>query len=309
MAGADDTKFEFSKIADGIAGAEGPVFDTKGNFYMVAPSVEKNGKHAGQVLKVDLNTGKTTLVCEPSVGEDGGVPAGCQCDKEGNIYVADMRLGILKVTPSGQYQQLFKVDSEGRTMQGCNDCSFDYNGNLWVTGPAGDIAPSEYRRSFEAPFGSVYCLTKPGKVIRIDTGLWFPNGLAVRHDESGEACQLIVAETPTKLLWSYDIKGPGLVSNKREWAKLPGNLEGGADGMDFDDKGNLLVAHWGTGHIEVFSPEGGSPAKRIPTPFKTPSNLHFQPKSRTVYMTEHDNNGLWKFEWETCGMPQFCEKE
>jgi len=45
--------------------------------------------------------------------------------------------------------QLATVDSEGRTMQGCNDCSFDYHGNLWVTAPAGEIAPSEYRRSFE----------------------------------------------------------------------------------------------------------------------------------------------------------------
>lgn len=70
----------------------------------------------------------------------------------------------------------------------------------------------------------MFCLTKPGKVIRIDTGIRFPNGIAVRHDDSGEPCQLIVAETPTKLLWSYDIKGPGLVSNKREWGKMPGKV-------------------------------------------------------------------------------------
>ena len=90
---------------------------------------------------------------------------------------------------------------------------------------------------------------------------------------------------------------------------LSGNLEGGADGMDFDDKGNLLVAHWGSGHIEVFSPDGGSPVKRVPCPFQKPSNIHFEPKSQTVYVTEHEFHGLWKFEWETCGMPQFCERE
>ena len=42
---------------------------------------------------------------------------------------------------------MFKEDSEKRTMQGCNDCIFDYDGNLWVTAPAGNIAPDEYRRS------------------------------------------------------------------------------------------------------------------------------------------------------------------
>ncbi|XP_076462079.1 diisopropyl-fluorophosphatase-like [Babylonia areolata] len=125
----------------------------------------------------------------------------------------------------------------------------------------------------QEPFGSVYCLVKDGKVVQADTGIRFPNGIAVRHNSCGEPFQLIVAETPTKLLWSYDIKGPGLVSNKKEWAKMPGDLEGGADGMDLDDKGNVLVAHWGSGYIEVFSPDGGSPVKCIACPFQKPIQI------------------------------------
>ena len=54
MAGADDAKFEFTKLLDGVAGAEGPVFDIRGNFYMVGPEIEKDNKFAGQILKVDL---------------------------------------------------------------------------------------------------------------------------------------------------------------------------------------------------------------------------------------------------------------
>lgn len=34
-------------------------------------------------------------------------------------------------------------------MQGCNDCTFDYDGNLWITAPAGKIAPHPYERSME----------------------------------------------------------------------------------------------------------------------------------------------------------------
>lgn len=30
-----------------------------------------------------------------------------------------------------------------------------------------------------------------------------------------------------------------------------GHHEGGPDGMDFDTQGNLLVAHWGSGYIDV----------------------------------------------------------
>lgn len=75
----------------------------------------------------------------------------------------------------------------------------------------------------QEPFGSLYCLTNE-EVIRIDTGIFFPNGIAVKHNASGKAEMLIVAETPTKLLWAYDIDGPGRVKNKRKWATLPGIL-------------------------------------------------------------------------------------
>ncbi len=60
---------------------------------------------------------------------------------------------------------------------------------------------------------------------KIDTGFNFSNGIAVRHTDEGKPSLLIVAETPKKLLWAYDIKGPGgKVANKREWAVLPGKI-------------------------------------------------------------------------------------
>lgn len=77
--------------------------------------------------------------------------------------------------------------------------------------------------------------------------------------------------------------------------------------MDFDENGNLLVAHWGSGYIEVFGPEGKDPIKRIKTPFEKPSNVHFHPSSNKLIVTEHDTDGLWEIEWESKGMPQFCD--
>ncbi|XP_046330990.2 diisopropyl-fluorophosphatase-like [Haliotis rufescens] len=305
--GAVIVELNFTNVLDGIPGAEGPVFNNRSHFYMVAPEVEKNGKYAGQVLKVDLEKKQTSVLVEPSIDGYGGIPAGMQFGKDGTFRVSDMRLGILKVTPDGQMTQLAKNDSEGRPMQGCNDCIFDYQGSLWVTAPAGEIAPAPYTRSFQDPFGSVYCMLRDGQVIRVDTGIRFPNGLAVLHSDNGQPRKLIVAETPTKLLWGYDIVEPGRVANKTVWGRLPGGHEGGADGMDFDEDNNLLVAHWGSGYIEVFSPEGGLPQKRIKCPFSKVSNLHFHPQCNTVYVTEHDTFGLWKFEWERKGKPQYFE--
>ena len=77
--------------------------------------------------------------------------------------------------------------------------------------------------------------------------------------------------------------------------------------MDFDSAGNLLVAHHGSEHIEVFGPEGGTPFCRIKCPFKTPSNVHFRPNTKEVYVTEHDTHGLWMFEWTQTGAKQYCD--
>lgn len=77
--------------------------------------------------------------------------------------------------------------------------------------------------------------------------------------------------------------------------------------MDFDEENNLLVAHWGSGFLEVFGPEGGSPHTRVKCPFSKVSNLHFKKGTKEVYVTEHDSYGLWKFEWQRPGKLQYCD--
>ena len=78
------------------------------------------------------NVLQASLLCEPVVGGYGGIPAGCQCDKEGNLYVADMRLGILKVTPTGDFQQVCTSSH----VRGCQYvwpvCNLMYVGWIWI---------------------------------------------------------------------------------------------------------------------------------------------------------------------------------
>jgi sugar lactone lactonase YvrE len=70
----------------------------------------------------------------------------------------------------------------------------------------------------------VYCYTKEKQMVMVDTGLRFPNGIAVLHTPDGRPNKLIVAETPTKSLWAYEIQGPGKVGQRTLWGKLPGIL-------------------------------------------------------------------------------------
>jgi sugar lactone lactonase YvrE len=81
---------------------------------------------------------------------------------------------------------------------------------------------STFFHDFQEPFGSVYCVTNKKEVIKIDTGYRFSNGIAVQHSSDGKPKKLIVAETPTKSLWGYDILGPGKVGPKTLWGKLTG---------------------------------------------------------------------------------------
>ena len=83
----------------------------------------------------------------------------------------------------------------------------------------------------------------------------------------------------------------------------------GPDGMDFDEHNNLLVTYQTSGSIEVFPPGGGEPTESIRCPFARPSNLHFRPRSRQVYVTEHNFHGLWRFQWDFCGKLQMCDLE
>ena len=72
----------------------------------------------------------------------------------------------------------------------------------------------------QEPFGSVYCLPEgSSRPVKVATDLQFPNGIAFKP---GEPSLLIVGETPTRMLWAYDVTGPATIENKRAWGKLPG---------------------------------------------------------------------------------------
>jgi len=269
--------YEMVQVAADVPGSEGPVFDRVGRFFVVSPN-------NGSIRQVDEEAGTTR-----EHANTGGVPAGLQVDDENRLWVADMKLGILSVTPGGQVADAVR-QYEGAPIRGCNDCAFDSKGNLYFTAPAGSNAKDKV--------GELFCLTADGKVRRIDDGYAFCNGLAVDAADR----TLIVAETYTKSLWAYDIDEPGKVSNRRLFATLPGDDAGGPDGMDFDIEGNLLAAHWKGSSIDVFDAQG-TLMERIETSFDRPSNVHFGGRDgKSLYITELTNGAVWRTTWRYAGL-------
>jgi gluconolactonase len=269
----------FACLVRDIPGAEGPCTTWDGRIFMVAPK-------QGLVLQV-LADGTTT-----PVANTGGIPAGLQLDRDGTLLVADMKLGILRVSPTGEVEKVV-TEFEGAPIRGCNDLAFDSVGNLYFTAPAGS--------SLAARVGELFCFTNTGTLHRLDHGFAFCNGIAVSEQDGW----LYVAETWTKRIYCYKIDEPGRISHKRIFATLPGGHTGGPDGIDFDSAGNLLCTNWGGGTLEVVSPDGRI-RRRVELPFDKPSNVHFAgPDSTHLLITEHSTPGLWSMDFGTSGQCQY----
>jgi len=273
------TALAFEKIAENIPGAEGPCVTAAGRTFLVAPS-------EGRILEYCEGRGLRAFV------RYDGAPAGLQTDPEGNLWVADMKRGILKVTPDGEIEPVVET-FEDHAMRGCNDLAFDSVGNLYFTAPAGSSADNRT--------GEVFCRLIDGSVLRLAGEFAFSNGIAVSADDR----TLIVAETFARSLIAFSLDGPGRIRARKIFAVLSGSHRVGADGMDFDERGRLIATNYGENCLDVLRPDG-SLERRVDLPFGRPSNVHFAgPQSHTLLITEHLSNCLWRTTWDCAGQTQF----
>jgi gluconolactonase len=276
-------------IADGLSFPEGPAFDRDGNLYVVEIQ-------AGRITRIPPDE-------EPRVfAENGGGPNGSNFGPDGHLYVCncggfpgpDRQSGrIERVTPKGKVEVIL-TEIDGVALASPNDLGFDAFGNIYFTDPIwGEVAPP----------GHVCFLSTDGHGRRLHTGLFFPNGIAVTPDGQ----QLIVCESQTSKLQIFDILEPGVLSAPREFAKLS---HGAApDGFAFDDQGNLLCCGYGSGKVQVFSPEGGNPIEEIEFEDSGITNLCFGgPENKTLYVTESELGRVVTTEWRHPGMILFPDR-
>lgn len=270
----------FEKLADGIPGCEGPLVTSDGTLYVVEPG-------AGVIWKV-LKNGEKEFFANTS-----GIPAGLQLDRDGSIWVADMKRGILRVDLKGEQIDAIASRVRDQPMPGCNDLVFDSRGNLYFTAP-GDS-------SLDKAHGEIYCRLTSGELRRLDGSFAFCNGLAISSDDRF----LIIAETMTMRLHAYSLAEPGRIVSKHLFATLPGYHMGGPDGLEFDAEGHLIATNWGGRHLEVYSPDG-TLIRRVALPFDRPSNVQFfGPGSDKLIITEHTNNAVWQCDWPCAGQMQY----
>ncbi len=263
------------RVAAPVSGAEGPIQDHDGRWFVVSS--------AGPVLEL-LPGGGTREHARTSGG-----PAGLQVDAENHLWLIDSKLGVFRIAPDGAVTPVV-TEQDGRPLKGCNNGALDDDGNLYFTVPDGS--------GVDSPHGRVCCRFADGRVETLADGFAFCNGLAVSADNA----TLVVAETMTRRLIAFDLPEPGRPTNRRLFATLPGTNEIGADGIDFDATGNLLVANYGEGELDVFDPTGGL-VERVELPFEEVTNLHLGgPDGRDLVLTEHASPGVWTSRWSAPGI-------
>jgi gluconolactonase len=243
------------KVADGIAWAEGPLWDA-GDGTLLFSDVPRNG-----VFRWQAGHGVTMVI--PASGYSAKTPFagpepgsnGLAFDRQGRLVMCqhgDRRVvrrerdGTL-TTLADRYQ--------GKRLNSPNDLVYRSNGDLYFTDPPFGLPGTFADPAKELPFQAVYRLTPAGALTAVVTDLGAPNGIGFSPDER----TLYVSNAqPSRPIWmAYDVRSDGTLGAGRQFAEAaawvrPG--EGVPDGLKIDVHGNVFAA--GPGGIHVFAPDG-----------------------------------------------------
>lgn len=262
---------------------EGPSFDRHGNLYCVDVPF-------GRIFRIDPQGG-----VEPFVEYDGE-PNGLKLHRDGRLFIADRRHGLLVVDPAERRVQRLLERARMEPFRGLNDLVFAANGDLYFT----DQGMSDLAR----PDGRVFRLRTDGRLELLLADLPGPNGIAL--DYRGRS--LYVALTRSNSVLRATLLPDGCVVRVQNFIQLSGG--GGPDGIAADRDGGLAVAHPGMGAVWRFDARG-QPALRIDLNGGVlGTNLAYGgTDARTLYITEAETGTIQFVPMPVAGVSMFSHQD
>ena len=258
---------------------EGPSFDAEGRLYLA-----------------DVPFGRIFRVSQKGVfsviSEYDGQPNGLKIHRDGRIFIADYRRGIMLLDPDSGKVTPILVEANDGPFKGVNDLFFASNGDLYFT--------DQGQTGLHDPSGRVFRLDAAGKLHLVVAGIPSPNGITMAADES---C-IYVAVTRDNAIWRLPRRLDGLVSKVGAYIRLSGGI--GPDGIALDNSGGLAVAHIGLGAAWIFNAIG-EPVLRINMPEgRSPTNVAYGGvDGKTLFITEADSGCVMMIRVEIPGHSMF----
>ena len=258
---------------------EGPSFDRAGNLWVVDIPW-------GRIFKISPQ-GDITLVVEYD-----GEPNGLKFHRDGRIFVADARHGIMILDAASGHIAPFLDRPKLERFKGCNDLFFASNGDLYFT--------DQGQTGLHDPSGRLYRLKPSGQLDCVLDRVPSPNGLVMNADETA----ILLAVTRDNAIWRVPLLGDGTATKVGVYIQMSGG--GGPDGIALDAQGGLAVCHVGFGAVWLFSPRG-QPMVRIESPcgLMTTNCAYGGADRKKLYMIESKSGSILVADVEVAGKPMY----
>lgn len=261
---------------------EGPSFDRAGNLYVVDVPW-------GRIFRISPDGGTVEVFLEYD-----GEPNGLKIHRDGRIFVADYRHGIMVADPQTRRIEPFLERSILDRFKGINDLVFADNGDLYFT--------DQGMTGLHDPSGCLYRYTADGRLDRLLDNIPSPNGLVMSLDQKA----VFVNVTRGNCVWRVPLSPlTGMPYKVGNFIQLSGAL-GGPDGLAIDREGNLAVAHIGLGVVWLFS-RLGEPLARINSceGLSVTNVAYGGPDNKTLYITESESGSILKAELSVPGQAMY----
>ena len=254
---------------------EGPTFDREGNLYVCDIPF-------GRIFRISPAL-EWTLACEYD-----GWPNGLALHRDGSLWIADYRRGLLCRSREGGNPIPLLGHRNSESFKGLNDLTFDARGRCYFT--------DQGQTGLHDPSGRVYRWDGT-RLDLVVAGIPSPNGIAL--DTTGRF--LFVAVTRANAVWRGPLLEDGTVSKLGAFRTFFGTS--GPDGMAVDAENRLVVCHASLGGAFVLNARG-EVTHFVKSPVgSTVTNVAYRPGTSKIVLTESETGTLLEADMPAPGAP------
>ena len=200
-----------------LTGPEAAVHDNRGNLYATS--------HEGWIVRWSPGQQQAEKVINV-----GGRPLGIDFDQQGNLWIANAYIGLMKLTPDGELSTVL-TETENVPILYADDIAVAANGKIYFSDASTRFSAKEYKGTLAASLLDIMEHSDNGRIIEFDpktnssrvvkSNLTFANGVAA--DSSGD--YLYFAETGEYRVWRMPLNGDKAFQSEVIIDNLPGFVD------------------------------------------------------------------------------------